>query len=81
VDFACILAGVGLRVWDCRNAPAVGALVHDLLTPKLIGIEGVERCDQVARQTLSKVNALLDGSTIWTFAGCQPPSKSEKLAA
>ena len=67
---------------EARNAPAVNALVADLLTQKIIGTEGIERLNDVARETLAKVEALLDGSEIFSYPGCRPPSaKAEKLAA
>jgi hypothetical protein len=55
-------------------------LGRELLAHQLIGVESVERFDEAAKQTLAKVNALLDGSEIWSFPGCEPPPANEKMA-
>jgi hypothetical protein len=66
--------------YDARNAPAVNALVGDLLSQKIIGTEGIERLNDVARETLARVDALLDGSEIWSFPGCEPQAEVKKAA-
>lgn len=67
--------------YEARNAPAVNAFVADLLSQKIIGTEGIERLDAVARETLATVEVLITGGQLWQFEGTRPPAKSEKLLA
>jgi|SRR6266496_3554225 len=67
--------------FEARNVPAVAELVRDLLKPPLFGTESVEVFDDAAKRTLARLDALLTGSEIWRFPGCEPPPASEEIAA
>jgi hypothetical protein len=66
---------------QAREFPAVNDFGRTVMAHQLLGDESMERCDAAARETLAKVNALLDGSEIWTFSGCFAPLQKRKLAA
>ena len=60
-----------------RGAHAVNDLTINLLGHRVSGADSIERMFEGAAETLRKVDALLNGSTIWTFQG----AKAEESAA
>jgi hypothetical protein len=63
--------------YAARNAPAVNDLVNCLLAHRISPNDSIERIFEVAKETLRKIDALLNGSTIWSYQG----AKSEDSVA
>jgi small-conductance mechanosensitive channel len=59
-----------------RGAHAVNDLTVTLLGHRVSAADSIERLFDGATDTLRKVDALLDGSTIWTFQGANGAEKS-----